>query len=117
MSTPDELGSHKEVLKPEHAPTAEARRIIEEYAHDLRQIIRMLRRISTERTALDGRSTTGGLIGRMGQHQYEIDDLTRMERLCRDMAEESALPLEGAALLEKARRYSAAGRRAQQLCT
>jgi len=53
----------------------------------------------------------------MGQHQYEIDDLTRMERLCRDMAEESALPLEGAALLEKARRYSAAGRRAQQLCT
>lgn len=73
--------------------------------------------ISTERTALDGRSTTGGLIGRMGQHQHEIDDLTRMERLCRDMAEESALPLEGAALLEKARRNSAAGQRAQQLCT
>ncbi|OSI22854.1 hypothetical protein BST65_22915 [Bradyrhizobium canariense] len=41
----------------------------------------------------------------MGQHQHDIDELARMERICRDLAEESALSLERAGLLEMAANY------------
>lgn len=36
----------------------------------------------------------------MGQHQHDIDELAAMERLCRDLAEESRVPGEAGALLE-----------------
>ncbi|MCG2632445.1 hypothetical protein L6654_38175 [Bradyrhizobium sp. WYCCWR 13023] len=44
----------------------------------------------------------------MGQHQHDFDELARMERICRDLAEESALPLERDALLDLAANYRAA---------
>ncbi|MEH2485402.1 acyl-CoA thioesterase [Bradyrhizobium sp. AZCC 2230] len=46
MSPSDEPGTHREEEAPEPKPSRveEARRIIEEYADDLREIIRKLRR-------------------------------------------------------------------------
>src|SRR4051794_6726543 len=41
----------------------------------------------------------------MGQHQHDIDELAAMERLCRDLAEESRVPGEAGALLEMAENY------------
>ena len=41
----------------------------------------------------------------MGQHQHDIDELARMERLCRDLAEESRVPGEAGALLKLAENY------------
>jgi hypothetical protein len=47
------------------------------------------------------------LIGRMGRHQQDIDELARMERICLDLAGESRLPLERAGLLAIANNYRA----------
>jgi hypothetical protein len=44
MSQSDEPGPHREAPEPKPSRLAEARRIIEEYADDLREIIRKLRR-------------------------------------------------------------------------
>ena len=49
----------------------------------------------------------------MRQHQHDIDELARMERLCRDMAVDSTFPLERAGLLEMAENYRAAGEQAR----
>lgn len=38
----------------------------------------------------------------MRQHQYDMDELARMERICRDLAEESRVPGEAGALLDMA---------------
>ncbi|EIG56097.1 hypothetical protein Bra1253DRAFT_00705 [Bradyrhizobium sp. WSM1253] len=48
----------------------------------------------------------------MGQHQHDIDDLARMERICLDLAEESRVPGEAGALLEMAENH---GREATNL--
>ncbi|MCP3399998.1 hypothetical protein [Bradyrhizobium sp. CCGB20] len=44
----------------------------------------------------------------MGQHQHNIDELARMERICLELAGESRLPLERAGLIEMASNYRAA---------
>ncbi|UPJ78585.1 hypothetical protein IVB16_27440 [Bradyrhizobium sp. 183] len=44
MSPPDEPGPQKEASKPKPSRTEEARRIIEEYADSLREVIGKLRR-------------------------------------------------------------------------
>src|SRR4051812_8473490 len=44
----------------------------------------------------------------MGQHQHDIDELARMERLCLELAGESRLPLERAGLEIMASNYRAA---------
>lgn len=54
---------------------------------------------------LDGLVHGGSLSGHMGQHQHDIDELARMERPCRDWAEESRVPGEAGALLEMAENY------------
>ncbi len=41
----------------------------------------------------------------MGQHQHDIDELARMERICRGLADESTLPLERTALIDLAENY------------
>lgn len=41
----------------------------------------------------------------MGQHQHDIEELAAMERLCRDLAEESRVPGEAGAQLEMAENY------------
>lgn len=46
----------------------------------------------------------------MGKHQHDIDELKRFERLCLDLAEDSAMPEERAGLLEMAANYRAATR-------
>jgi hypothetical protein len=43
MSQPDDPPPTKDALKPKHSRVEEARRIIEEYAEELREIIRKLR--------------------------------------------------------------------------
>src|SRR3954469_2368092 len=62
MSTPDELGPHKEGLKPSML----ARQRLDASLRNMRTTSGSssgcFDGISTERTALDGRSTTGGLI-------------------------------------------------------
>jgi hypothetical protein len=47
----------------------------------------------------------------MGQHQHDIDELAAMERLCRDLAEESRVPGEAGALLETVDRTVDSSRR------
>lgn len=47
----------------------------------------------------------GSLIGRMGQDQHDIDELARMEQLCRDLAEQSRVPGDSDALREIAENY------------
>lgn len=41
----------------------------------------------------------------MGQHQHDMDELARMERICLDLAEESRVPGEAGALREMAENY------------
>jgi hypothetical protein len=45
VKPPDEPSPGKEPPKPEPPPTEEARRLIKEYADDLREIMKRLRRL------------------------------------------------------------------------
>ena len=44
----------------------------------------------------------------MGRYQHDVDELAHMERLCRELANDSRLPIERAGLLEMAENYCAA---------
>lgn len=41
----------------------------------------------------------------MGPDQHDVDELARIERICRDLAEESRVPGEAEALLEMTQNY------------
>lgn len=43
----------------------------------------------------------------MGQHQHDIDELARFERICLDLAGQAAMPEERAGLLVMANNYRA----------
>jgi hypothetical protein len=56
-------------------------------------------KIGTRAAGLDG-GYGAGVWSAAWQHQHDIDELARMERICLDLAEESTLSLERGALIE-----------------